>query len=241
MAWGIVIVFPERSPFGPLSTKERACQRVVLGVSAGAREAYRAGTLAERRMTFIDELEALDPPNDWWRSVKAAQLLDMRADPPKVGVGDATQRLVTWPWRVALDHRIIGPRLRLEDAIRARRLRRNPRPGFEEMTTSLRYNYYFLRIVLNRFADLRTREGGLSRWHDNAAALLELAREVRAPTSGWARLRDLIVEIHGGELKASSTELNPAEQERLAITTEEASRAWLEMERRDAAGLASAR
>jgi hypothetical protein len=89
--WLLIILFPARSPFGPLSRAERACQAVVLGVSAGARAAYQANTLAAQRATFIAELDALDPPNELWRAVKTAQLLDLRADPPQVGIGDATR------------------------------------------------------------------------------------------------------------------------------------------------------
>jgi len=241
VAWGLIISFPDWSPLGPLSKAERACHKVILGVSAGARAAYRADTLAERRADFIAELEALDPPNELWRVVKTAQLLDMRADPPQVGVGDATQRLVSWPWRVALDHQIVLVRLRLDDAFRARRLRRHPRPGFDDMTSVLRYDYFFLRLVVARFDDLKAREGGLLQWNEEAAALLTLSGEVRPPNANWTKLRDVTLEIQSVEVKAASTDLDDVERERLAIAIDEARRAWVELEQRDGRGLASAR
>ena len=239
--WLLIILFPARSPFGPLSRAERACQAVVLGVSAGARAAYQANTLAAQRATFIAELDALDPPNELWRAVKTAQLLDLRADPPQVGIGDATVRLVPWPWQVALDRRLVPLHRWLDDAIRARRLRRHPRPGFDEMTSVMRYDYFFLRILEARLEEVKTREGGLPRWHEEAAALMALGGEVRAPNASWTRLRDLVLEAYGLELRGATTDLSTAEQERLAIAADEARHAWVDLEQRDARGLASTR
>ena len=47
--WAFVMFYPNWSPFGPLSGAERRCQKVVHRVSAGARAAYQAGTLAAER------------------------------------------------------------------------------------------------------------------------------------------------------------------------------------------------
>jgi hypothetical protein len=240
LAWGLIIFFPDRSPLGPLSGAERACQQVVRAVSAGARTAYTDHTLADQRAIFIADLEALEPPNDLWRVVKRAQLLDMRADPPQVGIGDATHRLVSWPWRVAVDHRVVQLRLRLDDAVRARRLRRVRLPGFDDMTTVMRYDYYFLRAIVARFDDLKTREGGLLRWHEEAAALMSLNADVHPPNAAWTRLRDMILEIHGLELKGADADLNGSERERLAVLADETRRAWTALEQRDARGLTSA-
>jgi hypothetical protein len=238
--WGLVIYFPNRSPFGPLSRPEMECHEVVHRVSAGARAAYRANTLLEQRATFIADLETLDPPNDLWRLVKTAQILDLRADPPQVGVGDATKRLASWPWRVALDHRIIPIRLRLDDAVRARRVRDQSYPGFDDMTTATRYDYYFLRTLAARFEDLRTREGGLSRWHDEAVALLSLGRAVDPPSAAWTKVRNLVLEILELELLSETTALGAAQLDRLAIAAKEAKQNWADLERQDARGMTSA-
>src|SRR4051794_36835498 len=207
LAWGLVILFPDHSPIGPLSAAERTCQRVVRPVSAGARGAYLDHTLADQAPTFIADLEALEPPNDLWRVVKRAQLLDLQSDPPQVGVGDATQRLVSWPWRVAVDHRLVPLRLRMDDASRARRLRRLERPGFDDMTRVTRYDFFFVQPMTARFESLKAREGGLLRWQDEAAALIDLNADVRPPNTAWTRVRDLIVETHELELASAVGEL----------------------------------
>jgi len=234
VAWSLVIFFPTHSPFPPLSAAERAFHEAIHRVSAGARSGYHANTLTAQREALVAELKVLDPPDERWRLVQRAQLLDLSADPPQVGVGDATHRLVTWPWRVALDQRIVPVRLRLDDAIRARRLRRHPLPGFDEMTTVLRYDHYFLRNLTARFADLRQRDGGLHRWRDEAAALLSLGGAVPPPTASCERLRDLVLEIHGLELKAAIADLSAEELDRLAIAADQAQAAWVELEAREA-------
>jgi hypothetical protein len=239
--WAFVMFYPNWSPFGPLSGAERRCQKVVHRVSAGARAAYQAGTLAAERATFIADLEALDPPNDLWRLVKAAQLLDLRADPPQVGVGDATVRLVPWPWQDALDHRLLSIHRRLDDTIRARRLKRHPRPGFDEMPSGMRYDRYFLRILVARLSEVKAREGGFAEWPDEAAALLELGRDVRPPNATWARLRNLVLEVYGLELRgARGEDLTPAELERFSIAEDTLRHDWEAQERHEIKGWASA-
>jgi hypothetical protein len=241
LGWILVLLFPLRSPIGPLSRAERACHAVVHDVSAAARTAYLEHTLAEDRTALIAKLEALQPPDELWLTVKSAQLLDLRADPPQVGVGDATSRLVTWPWRVALDRRIVPVRLRLDDAIRALRLRRDPLPTFDALTRAMRYDLFFLRLITARLEDLGAREGGLLRWREEAAAILSLCREVRPPNKSWTKLRDLVIEIEGMELEAVQTALSAAQEERLAIARDAARQAWVALREQEPRGLAAAR
>lgn len=233
IAWAAILFFPERSPIGPLSRAESSCQRVIKGVSAAAREAYEGRTLGDRRADLVAELEALQPPNDLWRAVKTAQLLDLRADPPQVGVGDATDRLVTWPWQDALDHRILRVRLRLDDALRARRLRHIANPGFDDMTSSMRYAYLFIGNLWRRFEALEGREGGLKDDHDEAAALIALGAVVRSPNARWGQVRDLSIEIMTLELKAATADLGPPEQERLLMARNDLGQMLAELSARD--------
>jgi len=240
-AWGAILLLPERSPIGPLSRAEWATQRVIRLVSAAGREAYQAGTLGDRRADLIAQLEACKPPNDAWRAATTAQMLDLRADPPQVGVGDATNRLVSWPWRVALDHRILPVRIRIDDAVRVRKLRHLQRPGFEDMTSSMRFDYYFLRHAWVRFDDLRARDGGLRRWHEEATALSALVASVHPPDRRWAMLRDLTVEVQALELEAAIDDLSAADQDRLRTAGDELRETWAALSRHDARGLALAK
>jgi hypothetical protein len=237
VAWGAILAFPERSPIGPLTRAEWASQRAIKSVSAGARAAYQTGALGDRQADFVARLEALEPPNDLWRAVKTAQLLDLRADPPQVGVGDATNRLVTWPWRDATDHRLVRLRRRLEDAQHARRLRHILHPGFDDMTSSMRYDYFFLRNLWIRFDGLKSRDGGLRLWHDDALALAALAEAVRPPDDRWRRLRDLTVEIQGLELKAAAGVLSAVQQDRLKAAGDDLREGWAKVSHRDARDL----
>ncbi len=233
IVWAVILFFPDRSPIGPLSRAERACQKVISGVSAGARAAFEAQTLPDQTAGFIAELEGLEPPNDLWRTVKTAQLLDLRADPPQVGIGDATDRLVTWPWQDALDHRILRVRLRLDDALRARVLRHIPRPGFDDMTSSMRYAFLFIGNLWRRFEDLQAREGGLKANYDEAAALAALGASVRPPNTRWGKARDLTVEIMGLELKAATAGLDAPEQERLLTARNDFGQTLADLSARD--------
>jgi len=237
LAWCLILLFPERSPIGPLSRAEWATQRVIRHVSAAAREAYLAGTLGGIRSDLIAQLDDCEPPNDAWRTAKAAQMLDLRADPPQVGAGDATKRLVSWPWRVALDHRVLPIRIRIQDAMRARKLPHVERPGFDDMTSSMQYDYYFLKNAWHRFEDLRALEGGLGRRQDEARALIDLIAAVSPPEDGWATLRDLTVELQGLELKAATDGVSPAERARMLVAGQELRDGWLALSRRDARGL----
>jgi hypothetical protein len=233
LAWAFVLLFPDRSPVGPLWGRERACQDVVKRVSGRARAAYGSGTLGETLPALLADVKAIDPPDPRWAAVKSAQLLDLRADPPQVGVGTATQRLLSWPWRDALDQRIVPLRLRIDDAMRARRLRRNALPAFEDLTRAMRYDYFFLRILVARMNELRERSDWPTRWSDEFAQLLALGREVRAPDEHWARVRDLALEVQDLERTSASRMLGAGELERLTVVSGEARRAWDDLERDD--------
>lgn len=236
LGWTLVIWFPDRSPFGPLSAPERACQEVVLSVSREAREAYEAGRLERVLPALLDRIDAIEPPNTRWKAVKAAQSLDLRADPPQLGFGDATDRLVSWPWRDALDARIIPLRLRIDDAFRSRRLRRNPPPGFDDVLQGMRYDYFFLRPLAKRLATVRGRDDWPARLPE-AFELIALGRSVRAPGRSWAHVRDLFLETEELELEAATRLLHPTERERLVGLIDEARAAWEDLERREGAVL----
>ncbi len=160
--WLAVIFLPERSPIGPLSSAQRRCHAVVKRVSATAREADLAADGTRIIAGLVAELRALEPPDDPWRLVVAAQILDLEADPPQIGVRGATDRLLPWPWRTALDQRIVPFGLRLADRVRAWRSRRAVRPDFDGLPSQLRYDMYFLHAVVARFAGLHRRPGGLA-------------------------------------------------------------------------------
>ena len=237
-AWCAILLFPERSPIGPLSRSEWAMQRVIRHVSVAAREAFLASRIADTLPALIGELDASEPPNEMWHTVKAAQLLDLRADPPQVGVGDATQRLVSWPWRAALDHRVLRARIRLQDALRARKLRHIERPGFDDMTSSMQYDYYFLKNAWHRFNALEARDGGLADSHEEARALVALIAAVRPPSDDWAIVRDLTVEVQALQLKAATESLSRGENDRAVVAGEELRVRWSQLSRRDAQGMA---
>jgi hypothetical protein len=202
--WLAVILLPDWSPIGPLSSAQRRSHSVVKRASVAAREADLAMGGKRVLAGLVAELRALDPPDHLWRVAVAAQILDLGADPPQTGIRRGKDRLVSWPWRVALDQRIVPFRLRLDDAVRARRARRALQPGFEDLPASLRYDLFFLHPVVTRFAGLHRNPGGLAGSLATATAFLDLARAVPAPDGAWSGVRDsvldaLSLELRGGD------------------------------------------
>ena len=231
LAWIVLDQLGDRVPLLAWGTAaERRCQAVILRCSRAAREAYLAGRLDVVVAGLVADLEALEAPPGPWQAVRAAQLLDLRADPPQVGVGDATERLAPWPWRVALDRRTVQFQTRIRDAVRGRRARRLALPGFDELPSDRQYDSYFLRILAARFKRLADADGGLVHAEPEAAALIALGREVAAPDAAWGRLRDLVVERLGLELRAATQGLDPAAQDRLRIVDEEVFARWSQLE-----------
>jgi hypothetical protein len=238
--WLLIVWFPGRSPIGPLTERERGCQQAVLDVSRAAREAFEHIRLAETLPALLARVEAIDPPNERWAVVQTAQILDLRADPPQVGVGEGTDRLLSWPWRDALDARIVPLRLRIDDAIRTRRLRRRGLPGFDDMPRSMRYDYYFLRPLARRLAALGGRPVTQPDRIEASRALAALGRQVRPADRELARVRDLLLDARELELELESgiRPMDPSARDRLASLTDEAARAWSDLEREDPARVA---
>ena len=239
-AWLAVIFLPERSPIGPLSSAQRRCHAVVKRASVTAREADLTAGGTRIIAGLVAELRALEPPDDPWRQAVAAQILDLEADPPRIGVRGATNRLLPWPWRTALDQRIVPFGLRLGDRVRARRSRRAVRPGFDDLPSQLRYDLFFLHAVVARFAGLHRRPGGLAGSLSEAMALLELARAVRAPDAVWSKMRDSVLVALSLEL--SSVAGGPGDDrtdELLAQTRERVEGRWHDLEDAATAGWTS--
>lgn len=226
-----LLFVPDRSPLRSWgSAPERRCHEVMHRVSKEAREAHLAGRLDQVLGGLVSDLEALDPPAGPWRPAREAQLLDLRARPPQVGAGGATDRLAPWPWRVALDHRIIGARRRLDDALLRWRARRLDRPGWDDLPSVQRYDHFFLRVLTTRFRRLMDGEGGLVASEQEAAALISLAREVATPGADWSRLRDLVVERYEMELRGATEGLTPKELDRLRVVADASLGLWGELE-----------
>jgi hypothetical protein len=235
-----LLFLPDRSPLRAWgSAAERRCHEVMHRVSREAREAHLAGRLGEVLAGLVADLEALDPPDGPWRPARAAQLLDLRGRPPQVGVGDSTDRLAPWPWRVALDRRIVRPRVWLDDAVRRRRAGRLDRPGWDDLPSDQRYDAFFLRVLTARFLRLQDGAGGLEAAAPEGAALISLAREVGAPDAGWARVRDLVVERLDLELRGATVGLAPEELDRLRAVAEESVALWGQLEEGSQPRLAS--
>jgi hypothetical protein len=227
--WLVMIFVADRSPLGELVGPEREWQDTIHGVSARAREDDAAGrldppTLASR----IWELERLDPPPGPWALAVAAQLLDLRARPPQTDAPGATDRLVAWPWRAALDSRLIPPRLWLRDAVRRRHMRTLETIEYDRVTREVQYDIYFLRVAGRRFAALRQAEGGLAGNLDEARAVIALLRYVSPPARRWASVRDRLAEVL--ELEVQDVEGGRV-AERHAAMSAELMEHWMSLER----------
>ncbi len=212
---------------------------MVKRASAAGREADPAADGTQIFAGLVTGLRALEPPDGLWRLVVAAQILDLEADPPQIGAQGATDRLLSWPWRVALDQRIVPFRLRLDDAVRARRSRRAARPDFDGLPSELRYDMFFLRAVGARFEGLRTRPGGLAGSLGEATRLVDLARAVRAPDARWARVRDMVVDVMTLELGRVTAGRGDDGSGRIDETRDRARRLWQELEDAATAGWTS--
>ena len=204
IAWLWAIVLGDRSPLAELVGEEREWQHVIHGVSSRGRELAQAGRLdAPALASLVWELERIEPPAGPWRHARDALLLDLRAHPPQTDAPGAMDRLVAWPWRVALDHRLTPLRLALADAMRRRDMRHLERIQIDKVTREVRYDVYFLRILSRRFDALRRSPGGLGASEGEARAMLDLLVDVPAPDRRWAGLAEQLGRLLEQELEGA--------------------------------------
>ncbi len=201
LAWFAFILRPDRSPLAALVGRQRRTHEVIHRISRDAREAYLAGRLDAVVPTLIADLQQLETADSEWELVRRCQLADLRAKPPQVGVADRTDRLVVWPWRVALDARVVGSRRRFDDWRRRRRLRWDPPPSFDALPSELAYDLFFLRPLARRFNEVVVRAvAGDAQAASEARELLELGGSVATPNAAWAGVRDAVLSVMDDEL-----------------------------------------
>ena len=238
LAWFAFILRPDHSPLAALVGSQRRTHEVIHRISRYAREAYLAGRLDALLPALVAELERLEAPDEDWELVRRVQLADLRATPPQVGVGDRTDRLVMWPWRLALDARIVGPRRRFDDWLRRRRLRWNPPPSFDALPSELRYDFFFLRPLARRFgvAVEAASSGGDGRAVSDARELLDLARAAPTPSAAWSGVRDALVSVMAAEIAAVADARRDEDGARRLAARAEVMAAWSRQEAADGAG-----
>jgi hypothetical protein len=138
-----------------------------------------------------------------------------------------------------LDQRIVRLRLRIDDAARARSARRMERPGFDDLPSPLRYDLYFLRVLVARAQKLLPLEAGRENALPEVMALLDLAHQVGAPDHRWTHVRDVVLEGLELEVKLVTGGLNESELERLKAAHEDSPRLWHEAEEANTVDFAS--
>ncbi len=206
--WGLALGWPSRLGLTGLTIREQACDQALRRLSSEARAAVAASGDWEPRLSEIRRsLEALEVPDVAWGEVRDALVLDLLARPPAVGRGvTQTPRLVWWPWRAAVDRRIVGAEF--TDALS--QLRRPPTGDADTRSAEARYDE-FLRIVAGRISDYVPKELGPGATTPRfppppeADRLVRLVEEAPAPNGTWRAVRDALVAVLSLELEAAAT------------------------------------